>query len=84
MADWAAVVAAVVAAVARMERSAIRGSSGTVSGISLEAIIDIKTLAITRGAISIQARSAVLQWISVNRAAIVREWNRLNPRFPVR
>ncbi len=51
---------------------------------SFEAIIDIKTLAITRGAISIQARSAVLQRISVNRAAIVREWNRLNPRFPVR
>jgi Domain of unknown function (DUF4160) len=51
---------------------------------SFEAIIDIETLAVSRGAISVQARGAVMQWIKANRAAIVKEWNRINPRFPVR
>jgi Domain of unknown function (DUF4160) len=48
-----------------------------------EALIDIETLTILRGYLSPQATKTVMTWATRNRAAIVTEWKRTNPRFPV-
>ena len=48
-----------------------------------EAMIAIDTLSILKGALARQARRAVLDWAAANRAALVAEWNRINPRFPI-
>src|SRR5579872_4357620 len=48
-----------------------------------EALIEIETLRIMRGDLPPQARKAVMDWAGRNRAAIVDEWNRTNPRFPI-
>jgi len=49
----------------------------------LEALIEIKTLAVLRGHLSPQATRTVMSWATRNRATIVAEWNRINPRFPI-
>jgi hypothetical protein len=48
-----------------------------------EALIEIETLAIMRGALSRQAERSVMAWASANRRIIVAEWNRVNSRFPI-
>ena len=48
-----------------------------------EALINIETLTIIRGALSRQAAKAVMAWATANRRAIASEWNRINPRFPI-
>jgi hypothetical protein len=47
-----------------------------------EALIGIESLTIMRGGLPPKVRKAVLSWAARNRAVIVREWNRINPRFP--
>lgn len=48
-----------------------------------EALIEIEALTIMRGYLSPRARKTVMMWAAANRAAIVTEWNRINPRFPI-
>lgn len=48
-----------------------------------EALIEIETLVILRGSLSVQATKAVMAWAAENRAVIAAEWNRINPRFPI-
>jgi Domain of unknown function (DUF4160) len=48
-----------------------------------EALIEVETMVIMRGSLPPQARKAVMEWARRNRAVIAREWNRVNPRFPV-
>jgi hypothetical protein len=48
-----------------------------------EAVIEIETLTVLRGALSRHARKPLLAWAKANRAAIVAEWNRINPRWPI-
>lgn len=48
-----------------------------------EALIEIATMAILRGTLRPTARRKAVSWASENRQAIVAEWNRLNPRFPI-
>jgi uncharacterized protein DUF4160 len=47
-----------------------------------EALIEIKTLTVLRGRLSPRGTKTVMAWATRNRAAIVAEWNRVNPRFP--
>lgn len=51
--------------------------------LEFEAVIEIETLTVLRGALSRHARKPVLAWAVANRAALVAEWNRINPRFPI-
>jgi hypothetical protein len=48
-----------------------------------EALVEIETFTVMRGHLPPRARKAVMGWSARNRAAIVREWNRTNPRFPI-
>lgn len=48
-----------------------------------EALVEIETLSLLRGALSAQASKAVMAWARGNREAIAAEWNRINPRFPI-
>jgi hypothetical protein len=48
-----------------------------------EALIEIETLTIIRGALSRQATKAVMAWAASNRHKVATEWNRINPRFPI-
>ena len=47
-----------------------------------EALVEIETFAVLRGKLPAAARRTAMAWISANRAMIVAEWNRINPRFP--
>jgi hypothetical protein len=51
-----------------------------------EALIEIETLNIYAGSLgkSRRVRRDVMAWASANTAAIKAEWNRVNPRFPVK
>jgi hypothetical protein len=49
-----------------------------------EAQIEIDSLTILRGSLSLAARKPVLEWAGANIAKIKTEWNRINPRFPVK
>ena len=49
-----------------------------------EAQIEIETLTVLRGSLPAAARKQVLEWASWNGLKIRSEWNRINPRFPVR
>jgi hypothetical protein len=49
-----------------------------------EAQIEIETLIFLRGSLSPAARKPVLEWVNANIARIKAEWNRINPRFPVK
>jgi hypothetical protein len=49
-----------------------------------EAQIEIDTLAILRGSLSPAVRKPVFEWAGRNIARIKAEWNRINPRFPVK
>jgi hypothetical protein len=49
-----------------------------------EAQIEIDTLAILRGSLSLSARKPILEWANSNIVRIRTEWNRINPRFPVK
>jgi hypothetical protein len=49
-----------------------------------EAQIEIETLTVLRGSLPAAARKQVLEWASWNVLKIRSEWNRINPRFPVR
>jgi hypothetical protein len=49
-----------------------------------EAQIEIGTLAILRGSLSLSARKPILEWANSNIVRIKTEWNRINPRFPVK
>ncbi len=46
--------------------------------------IEIETLMIIRGRSSPAARRAVMEWAAENIATIKTEWNRINPRYPVK
>lgn len=48
-----------------------------------DALIEIATLDILRGALPRKATETAMAWIVENRAAIAAEWNRTNPRFPI-
>jgi hypothetical protein len=48
-----------------------------------EALIEIQTLAVRAGSLG-RSRRAVLDWAAANLAVIKAEWNRINPRFPVK
>ena len=48
-----------------------------------EALIEIATLSISRGALPPPARRAVVDWASAHRDQLVAEWNRINPRLPI-
>lgn len=48
-----------------------------------EALVNLRTMAIEAGELPASARKQVWPWIEENRAAIVVEWNRTNPRFPI-
>lgn len=52
-------------------------------GPDSQALILIETLAVDQGSLPVPARKAVLAWAAEHRTEIVREWNRINPRFPV-
>jgi hypothetical protein len=49
-----------------------------------EAQIEIDTLTILRGWLSPAGRKSVFEWAGANIAKIKAEWNRINPRFPVK
>jgi hypothetical protein len=49
----------------------------------VEALIDIRTLAITVGKLPARTRKRVLEWASEHRGELAAEWNRINPRFPI-
>jgi hypothetical protein len=46
--------------------------------------IEIETLMIMRGRPSPAARRAVMEWAGANIATIAAEWNRINPRYPIK
>lgn len=46
-----------------------------------EALVEIATMAVLAGSLPKAGRSA-LEWAADNKAAIIAEWNRINPRFP--
>ena len=48
-----------------------------------EALIELETLTILRGRLSPRAAKTVMAWANRNRVAIIAEWNRVNPRFPI-
>jgi hypothetical protein len=48
-----------------------------------EALIEIETLKIMRGALSRRAEKRVMAWAFEHRGEIVAEWNRVNTRFPI-
>jgi hypothetical protein len=48
------------------------------------ALVVIETLAIYAGSIPAQFERHVTAWATPNRPALIAEWNRVNPRFPVR
>lgn len=48
-----------------------------------DCMVDIRTMAIMKGTLPASSRRQVWPWIEANRAAIVAEWNRINPRFPI-
>ena len=48
-----------------------------------EALIEIEMLAVLAGAIPKgKAGREAMKWATQNKAALVTEWNRINPRFP--
>ncbi len=47
-----------------------------------EVLMRIGDLGVERGSLPAKAARIVMPWIEANRARIVAEWNRLNPRFP--
>jgi hypothetical protein len=49
-----------------------------------EALIEIETLAVLAGSLGRSSRRAVMAWVTANTATIKAEWNRINPRFPVK
>ncbi len=49
-----------------------------------EALIEIETFATYAGALKGKAGKSALEWAVSNVQAIQTEWNRVNPRFPVR
>jgi hypothetical protein len=46
-----------------------------------EALVEISTMSILAGNIPTAGKEA-MEWAIANRALIVVEWNRINPRFP--
>jgi hypothetical protein len=48
-----------------------------------EALIEIETLSVRAGSLG-RSRRVVLDWAAENVAVIKAEWNRINPRFPVK
>lgn len=49
-----------------------------------EAVIEIETFAFYAGSLPSSARRTVLEWARNNLSVIKSEWNRINPRFPVK
>jgi hypothetical protein len=49
-----------------------------------EALIEIETFATYAGALKGSAGRAALNWCRSNVQEIKAEWNRVNPRFPIR
>ncbi len=49
-----------------------------------EALIEIETFAFYAGSRPSAARKDVLKWATANLPVIKAEWNRINPRFPVK
>lgn len=54
-----------------------------VSAPDFEAMIDIKTLTVLRGALPRTVANEVMAWAEANRSLIVAEWNRVNPKYPL-
>lgn len=48
-----------------------------------EALIEIETLAVMRGAVSSRSGRIALAWAVRNKVMLAAEWNRINPRFPI-
>jgi hypothetical protein len=46
-------------------------------------LIEIETLSVRAGSLG-RSRRVVLDWAAENVAVIKAEWNRINPRFPVK
>jgi hypothetical protein len=49
-----------------------------------EALIEIETFAFYAGSLPPPARRTVMEWAQKNLSIIKTEWNRINPRFPVK
>ncbi len=49
-----------------------------------EALIEIETFAVYAGVLKGSAAKAALEWATSNVPVITAEWNRVNPRFPLR
>jgi hypothetical protein len=49
---------------------------------AFEALIEIESFATYAGNLPAPFARSVLAWAHTNRAALVAEWNRVNPRFP--
>ena len=47
-----------------------------------EALVLLGEMAVDKGSAKSAAARAALAWAVANRAALVAEWNRVNPRFP--
>jgi Domain of unknown function (DUF4160) len=48
-----------------------------------EALIEIETLAVMVGSLG-RSRRSVMAWVTANVVTIKAEWNRINPRFPIK
>lgn len=49
-----------------------------------QALVEIETLAVLAGSLEGRARKSVMEWVSQNRNVIKAEWNRINPKFPIK
>jgi hypothetical protein len=48
-----------------------------------EALVEIASLALLRGALPPRVEREALAWAANNARLIAAEWNRINPRFPI-
>ena len=48
-----------------------------------EALVEIGTLTVLRGALPRTEGKTILAWATAHRTALAAEWNRINPRFPI-
>ncbi len=49
-----------------------------------QALIEIETLSVLAGSLEGKARKSVMEWVSKNSNVIRKEWNRINPKFPIK
>jgi hypothetical protein len=47
-----------------------------------QALVEIATMSVLAGSIPSNVKDEVMAWATANRAAIITEWNRVNPAYP--